>query len=385
MKKLTKHTATALMTISLGLGLSSLGIQTASAQAAAPEKKDMVTLNVGDAIPVDAFDGVTWIQGEKVKALNEKGKTYILECWATWCGPCIAVIPHVNEMHKKFESKGLVIIGMNVFEDGIEKSQDFVKKQGDGMSYRVAYSGGRKSAFADKVLKPAGVTGIPRALVVQDGKLVLSIHPSQLEDEVITSLLDRSFDPVAFAKKQAEEEEARKILIAKLRPLQKAGDWAGIKTLANELEDKNSMKFSLLALVATRTTNWQDLISLRKNITSGKYSKRLKPTMLDSSVTNDCAITEGAKAYSDIALADYATLDTKADPIAAIQHHFTKARLLYMSKKVEEAKKELTATESLLEKLENPRAKSYFSNLVKSAIEKVAAGSFPNSRELMKK
>lgn len=386
MKKLTKNTATVFMTLGLGLGISSLGIQSASAQAeAAAEKKAVAKISVGDAIPADVFEGVTWVQGEEVKTLNEKGKTYILECWATWCGPCITVIPHVNEMHKKFESKGLVIIGMNVFEDGIEKSQEFVKKQGDGMSYRVAYSGGRTAPFTDKILKPAGVTGIPRALVVQDGKLVLSIHPSQLNDELVTSLLDRSFDSAAFAKKQADEDAARKALIAKLQPLQQAKDWDGIKKVAEGLEDKDAMKFGLLAMAATNSSNWQELITLRKNIETGKYADRIKPAMLDSSVVRDCAITDEAKAYSDIALAQYEQIDPAAKPSSAVQHHITKARLLYMSKQVDQTKAELAAADALLEKIDNPRAQAYFSGIVKAAIEKVNAGSFPDFRKLMQK
>ena len=61
-------------------------------------------LAVGSAIP--AFEDITWLQGEPIKSLDAEGKVYMLELWATWCGPCVQIIPHVNEWHKKYKAKG---------------------------------------------------------------------------------------------------------------------------------------------------------------------------------------------------------------------------------------------------------------------------------------
>ena len=37
--------------------------------------------------------------------------------WATWCGPCRVVIPHIQKMHDQLASNGLVILGLDVGED----------------------------------------------------------------------------------------------------------------------------------------------------------------------------------------------------------------------------------------------------------------------------
>ena len=141
----------------------------------------------GDAVTLDALGKAEWITGA-APAAWEPGKLYVLECWATWCGPCIAAIPHVDELYDKYQDKGLRVIGMNVWEDGKDKVAGFVKTKGDGMSYPVAYVG-KGGDFENTWLKPAGVRGIPHAFVVKDGKVLLTTHPSQLTEPVIEGLL----------------------------------------------------------------------------------------------------------------------------------------------------------------------------------------------------
>jgi len=141
----------------------------------------------GDIVTPDALAKAEWITGT-APAAWETGKVYILECWATWCGPCIAAIPHIDELYDKFHEKGLRVIGVNVWEDGKDMVSDFVKAKGDGMSYPVTYVG-KGGAFETEWLKPAEVKGIPHAFVVKDGKVLLTTHPSQLTEPVIEGLL----------------------------------------------------------------------------------------------------------------------------------------------------------------------------------------------------
>lgn len=141
----------------------------------------------GDAVTVSAVDAAKWIQGQPLKAW-EPGKVYVFECWATWCGPCLRIIPHVNELYGKYESKGLRVVGMNIWEDGEEKVAGFVEQRGEGMAYPVAYVG-RGGAFEQQWVKPAGVRGIPHAFVVKDGKLLFTLHPARLDEAMIEGLL----------------------------------------------------------------------------------------------------------------------------------------------------------------------------------------------------
>lgn len=148
------------------------------------------TLKVGS--PAPKLETGKWVQGEPVKDF-EKGKAYLVEFWATWCGPCRATIPHLNDLHTKFQDKGLVVIGQNVWERDESKVEPFVKMMGKKMTYRVAFddkSKNKEGAMSKSWMEAAGRNGIPSAFLVdKQGKISWIGHPAQLKDEQIEKLL----------------------------------------------------------------------------------------------------------------------------------------------------------------------------------------------------
>jgi thiol-disulfide isomerase/thioredoxin len=146
-------------------------------------------LDVGDKAP--ATRPKTQVKGEAVKAF-EKGKLYIFECWATWCPPCVASIPHLNELNQKMGPKGVVITGVNVWEgeknpEAAKKVKDFVKAQDDKMSYAVAIGGDK---FLRDWLEAAKVNGIPHAFVINgEGVIVWMGHPMKLTEKMLGDFL----------------------------------------------------------------------------------------------------------------------------------------------------------------------------------------------------
>ena len=81
-----------------------------------------------------------FVKGDSVDGF-EKDQVYVVEFWATWCGPCIAAFPHLSELQAEHGEK-VQFIGVNVWEgvedqaERIEKVEGFVADQGDRELHR---------------------------------------------------------------------------------------------------------------------------------------------------------------------------------------------------------------------------------------------------------
>jgi thiol-disulfide isomerase/thioredoxin len=51
---------------------------------------------------------------------DQKGKVILIDCWATWCVPCVKKFPHLVELHKKYGSKGLACMSLSMDKFGNE-------------------------------------------------------------------------------------------------------------------------------------------------------------------------------------------------------------------------------------------------------------------------
>lgn len=208
-----------------------------AALCALPLVLQSATLKPGDEVTVDSIAKAEFLKGA-APASWEEGDLYILECWATWCGPCIRAIPHVDELFDKYQEKGLHVIGMNVWEDGKDKVAKFVETKGDGMSYPVAYVG-KGGDFEETWLKPAGVRGIPHAFLVKNGKLLFTTHPASITEETIEAILAGGDQEKALIEKIQKAEAAQGAIqeqVQKFMAASEAGDAEAMTTAMTEIE-----------------------------------------------------------------------------------------------------------------------------------------------------
>ena len=174
------------------------------------------TLKVGDAAP--KLMASKWVQGDPVKEF-ERGKVYVIEFWATWCGPCLVSIPHLNELHTKFKNRGVIVIGQDVLENDQSLVAPFVKKMGEQMTYPVALdtvSESQTGKMAETWMDAAGETGIPTAFVLdQRARIAWIGHPAELQESLLEEILSGNFD----LKKAAREHEDRRKKDEQMRTL----------------------------------------------------------------------------------------------------------------------------------------------------------------------
>ena len=154
--------------------------------AAYGQKKNQ--LGVGDSAP--GLDIETWLNGNEV-AIQE-GQVYVIDFWATWCKPCRVTIPHFSELHQQYEDEGLVIIGVSKEESATV--EQFVSKQGDKMSYRVAVD--RRGSTWRAWMEAAGRSTIPTVFVIdRSGKIQFVGNPHEDRfDSVLQTVMDGRYD-----------------------------------------------------------------------------------------------------------------------------------------------------------------------------------------------
>jgi len=157
---------------------------------AVPEGRGTITVPARKAMPAvgdvpPAFttaDWINWSEDAPPSPASLQGRVVAIEFWATWCPPCIAGIPHLNEIYDRYRERGLVLL--SITDQATEHIRAFMEKT--PMRYTVGTGSTAATEF--------GVRGIPHAFVIgRDGKIAWSGHPSDAAFEAaIRKQLDRT-------------------------------------------------------------------------------------------------------------------------------------------------------------------------------------------------
>jgi thiol-disulfide isomerase/thioredoxin len=146
--------------------------------------------------PAPKLELTEWVNGP-VTAEQMKGKIVVVDFWATWCGPCIAAIPHNNEIATKYKDQGVLVIGVCGSNRGQERMEQVAREK--GIEYPTAKDSTLQSAKAWRVMWWPTYGVIDR-----DGKLrALGLKP-QYVDKVIEELLKEQ--PKAAAGRPGQTE-----------------------------------------------------------------------------------------------------------------------------------------------------------------------------------
>ena len=73
---------------------------------------------------------VRTVDGRTVRLADLKNRPVIMDFWPTWCGPCRASMPHLNDVSSRYAKQGLAVLGMSVDESGPAPVKRFAAQLG---------------------------------------------------------------------------------------------------------------------------------------------------------------------------------------------------------------------------------------------------------------
>ena len=148
------------------------------------------------AVPPEFNRPITALDGTQTSLAKYAGKVVLVNFWATWCEPCQAEIPWLIELNRKYASKGLVIIGVAMDDEGKKVVEPYVKQhpfdvngKTETMNYDVVLG---NDTLAEQF---GGVIGLPTSMLyARDGRKIKTVIGSILvKPDDLTKAVEAQF------------------------------------------------------------------------------------------------------------------------------------------------------------------------------------------------
>lgn len=197
-----------------------------NAEVSAATNKNLLTIGS----PAPSLDIEHWLSDGNGKFAEvttfESGKVYVVEFWATWCGPCIASMPHLVQLQETYADQGVQIISVSAEDIDTVKNmllKKYKSPEADGpstygeltTSYCLTTDPDR-SVYND-YMRAAKRNGIPCAFIVGKSGLIEYIgHPMSMDDalqQVVEDKWDRQEFADSFSKVKIIEKLQRSVIL----------------------------------------------------------------------------------------------------------------------------------------------------------------------------
>ncbi|TWU60414.1 Thiol-disulfide oxidoreductase ResA [Rubripirellula tenax] len=181
---------------------------------------DAKDLGIGSKAP--AIDVEHWLEVGKKEAAKvttfDEGKIYVIEFWATWCGPCIGSMPHLAELQNEYRDQGVRIVSIS--DETIDEVKDLLGKEhpDSGKTFAEVTSAYSLTTDPDRsvyedYMEASDQQGIPTAFIVGKTGLIEWIgHPGNM-DEPLEAVVKDSWDREAFKLELKAQEELQENMV----------------------------------------------------------------------------------------------------------------------------------------------------------------------------
>ena len=186
MKRTFLVAAVALMAVALGLAAqhwlhrSDLGVDSPAPVAQTPAVGSPASGAVAQLLEAPLRD-----VDDRPKTLAPyKGRVLVVNFWASWCGPCVAEMPELVQLHHIYAKKGIQFVGIGV--DSRQNVQNFLKKV--PVDYPILISGFGGADLARSLGNTAGA--LPFTVVIDANGAVRSTELGQVVPSELSKTLD---------------------------------------------------------------------------------------------------------------------------------------------------------------------------------------------------
>lgn len=215
---------------------------------------------LGPGDPAPSIAELVSVSGEKLERF-EPGTIYVIDFWATWCGPCIKAMPHMSELAKKYKDKSVKLHGISIWETEmradkalVDRVRDFVQTT-ETIAYPISY-GGDNGDLARRWMNGAGRSTIPTVFVIdKEGKIAWIGHPMMGLDDALAKIVAGTFDPAKEQVAAKQREDNRQIgmrMATRLQQRVQAKDWDAALEIADNIIEIDPVMFAPTSVAKMR-------------------------------------------------------------------------------------------------------------------------------------
>ncbi len=215
---------------------------------------------LGPGDPAPSIAELVSVSGEKLERF-EPGTIYVIDFWATWCGPCIKAMPHMSELAKKYKDKSVKVHGISIWETEmradkalVDRVRDFVQTS-ETIAYSISY-GGDNGDLARRWMNGAGRSTIPTVFVIdKEGKIAWIGHPMMGLDDALAKIVAGTFDPAKEQEAAKQREDNRQIgmrMATRLQQRVQAKDWDAALEIADNIIEIDPVMFAPTSVAKMR-------------------------------------------------------------------------------------------------------------------------------------
>ena len=167
--------------LALAVALAACGAEEPAPEGAAPGEAAGAAAPAapGERRPAPDFT-LPDLEGKTHSLASLRGKTVVIDFWATWCPPCEFQIPVLNKIHEKHASRGVVVLGVSVDVDGKEVVAPYAAQH--QVQYTILLG-------SEEVARDFGAPGFPALIVVDPDGRIHSTHVGLIEEAELEKIL----------------------------------------------------------------------------------------------------------------------------------------------------------------------------------------------------